>query len=192
LPKLGMKPLRQSALVEATIAEIGRTGSLDVTVSQIARKAGVSSALAHHYFGSKDQIFIAAMRHILDIFGQEARQGMAAAKTPRDRLMAIIHASFSAQNFKPEIVSAWLSFYVKAQRSAEAQRLLRVYHRRLHSNLAFDLRKLSNGDAEAIAHSLAALIDGLYIRQALREGAPDGAAAVAMITDHLDRAIGRH
>jgi TetR/AcrR family transcriptional repressor of bet genes len=52
MPKLGMEPIRRAALVSATISEIGRAGSLDVTVSQIARRAGMSSALAHHYFGS--------------------------------------------------------------------------------------------------------------------------------------------
>ena len=65
MPKLGMEPIRKAALVQATIAEIGRAGSLDVTVAQIARRAGMSSALAHHYFGSKEQIFLAAMRHVL-------------------------------------------------------------------------------------------------------------------------------
>ncbi|WP_295317559.1 TetR family transcriptional regulator, partial [Roseobacter sp.] len=55
MPKLGMEPIRRSALVDATIAEIGVRGSLDVTVGQIARRAGMSTALAHHYFGGKDQ-----------------------------------------------------------------------------------------------------------------------------------------
>ena len=64
MPKVGMEPIRRSALVAAAIEEIGRAGSLDVTVSQIARKAGMSSALAHHYFGSKDQIFLSAMRSV--------------------------------------------------------------------------------------------------------------------------------
>ena len=37
MPKVGMEPIRKEALVRATIVEIGRTGSLDVTVSQIAK-----------------------------------------------------------------------------------------------------------------------------------------------------------
>ena len=60
-----MEPIRRSALVEATIHEVGARGTLDVTVSQIAKRAGMSSALAHHYFGGKDDIFLAAMRRIL-------------------------------------------------------------------------------------------------------------------------------
>ena len=67
VPKLGMEPIRREALVSATITEIGQQGTLDVTVAQIARRAGMSSALAHHYFGSKQDIFLAAMRHVLSV-----------------------------------------------------------------------------------------------------------------------------
>ena len=67
MPKLGAEPIRRAALVKATIEAVGAAGSLDVTVAQIARRAGMSSALAHHYFGSKEQIFLAAMRSILTL-----------------------------------------------------------------------------------------------------------------------------
>jgi TetR/AcrR family transcriptional repressor of bet genes len=46
-----MEELRRKDLISAAIQTIGERGSLDVTVAQIARKAGVSAALAHHYFG---------------------------------------------------------------------------------------------------------------------------------------------
>ena len=63
---------------------------MDVTVSQIAKRAGMSSALAHHYFGSKEQIFPAAMRHILSLYGAEVRGALVMAKTPRQRIEAIV------------------------------------------------------------------------------------------------------
>ncbi len=142
MPKLGMEPIRRAALVKATIDEIGRAGSLDVPVSRIARSAGVSTALAHHYFGAKEELFLAAMRHILDLFGVAARDGLAQAHTPRARLEAVIRAGFDAQQFRGQVVGAWLNFYVAAQTSSEAQRLLNVYHQRLRSNLIHDLRPL--------------------------------------------------
>ena len=58
-------------------------------MSQIAKRAGMSSALAHHYFGSKEQMFVAAMRHILTIYGAEVRGAMMMAKTPRERIEAV-------------------------------------------------------------------------------------------------------
>lgn len=189
MPRTGMMAIRKDALVNATISEIGRRGSLDVTVGQIAKAAGVSSALAHHYFGSKDDLLLAAMRAILAEFGAEARLQLANARTPMERLGAIARASFGGRNFSPEVVSAWLTFYVMAQRDPQAARLLRVYQHRLVSNLTHSLRPLTP-DALRIAQTAAALIDGLYIRHALAEvGAPDGDAAVARVMDYLEAAI---
>lgn len=191
MPKLGMEPIRKAALVKATIVEIGRTGSLDVTVSQIAKRAGMSSALAHHYFGSKEEIFLAAMRHILTLYGAEVRGALALADGPESRLRAVLAASFSPANFRREAVSAWLNFWVLAQTVPEAKRLLKVYQGRLRSNLLVGLRPLAGGRAENIADGLGALIDGLYLREVLKTGAPDGAAAVATATAYLTAKLGQ-
>lgn len=191
MPKLGMEPIRKEALVKATISEIGRIGNLDVTVSQIAKRAGMSSALAHHYFGSKEEIFLAAMRHILTLYGAEVRGALAVATGPEARLMAILAASFSAGNFRREAVSAWLNFWVLAQSVPEARRLLAVYQRRLRSNLLACLRPLAGDAAPRVADGLGALIDGLYLREVLKSGAPDGAAAVATARDFVAAELGR-
>lgn len=167
MPKLGMEPIRRDALVKATIAEIGDAGTLHVTVSQIARRAGMSSALAHHYFGGKDQIFLAAMRHILTEFGTEVRRELASA-APDARAEAIIRACFAVSCFSPKAISAWMTFYVLAQTNSEALRLWRLYQRRLLSNLTHALRPVT-GDPGAAAATLVALIDGLYLRSALND-----------------------
>ncbi|WP_373635795.1 transcriptional regulator BetI [Yoonia sp. SS1-5] len=183
MPKLGMEPIRRAALVKATIDEIGAVGSLDVTVSKIAKRAGMSSALAHHYFGGKDQIFLAAMRHTLTLYGAEVRGALAMADGPQSRLEAVIRASFTSSNFRREVIAAWLNFYVLAQSSPDAQRLLSVYQRRLHSNLVFDLRPLIGARAVGAAHRIAGLIDGLYLRQGLaRDANASGDATEHAIT----------
>lgn len=175
VPKLGMEPIRRAALVEATIAELGAVGSLDITVSQIARRAGMSSALAHHYFGGKEDIFAAAMRRILSDLQTEVLSRMAAAETPEARLRAIIEGSFAGPSFDPVTINAWMLFYLLSRTSEKAAQLLRVYQRRLRSNLRVALRPLSR-QPEQDAETLAALIDGLYLRAALsRSGSAETA-----------------
>ncbi|QDY70815.1 choline-responsive transcriptional repressor BetI [Qingshengfaniella alkalisoli] len=192
MPKVGMEPIRKDALIRATITEIGRTGSLEVTVSQIARSAGMSSALAHHYFGSKNNLFLSSMRHILTIFGKEVRAEMAKVDDPRKRIEAIIRTSFSEQNFQPAVISAWLNFYVLAQKSDDATRLLRVYQRRLRSNLVAELRPLLGPGAPKAAQGIAALIDGIYIRRALRDEPLDPLEAEELVNDYLDLCLKRY
>lgn len=191
MPKVGMEPIRREALVKATIVEIGRTGSLEVTVSQIAKRAGMSSALAHHYFGSKEQIFLAAMRHILTLYGAEVRGALAAAEGARGRLNAIVRASFAASSFRREVIGAWLNFYVLSQTRPEAKRLLSIYQARLQSNLVHDLRPLVGHRAAAVARGVGAMIDGVYIREALKNGAPDGTAAAGLVLEYLERELER-
>lgn len=166
MPKLGMEPIRRSALVEATIAEIGAKGSLDVTVGQIAARAGMSSALAHHYFGGKDRIFLAAMQQILRDFGAEVVRTLKSAQTPHARATALISSCFAPSCFAPETISAWMTLYASAQTNPETLRLLRLYQARLQSNLIHALRPIST-DPCGHAEIIAALIDGLYLRAAL-------------------------
>lgn len=189
MPRIGMEPIRRGALVEAAIHEIGAHGTLDVTVAQIARRAGMSSALAHHYFGSKEAMFAAAMRHVLTLYGAEVRGALSMATGPRARLEAIVRASFTPAQFRPEMVAAWLNFYVQAQRSDEARRLLHVYQRRLRSNLHHAFRQIAPGQARTLTRGLAAMIDGLYLRQALGEGGIAPATAIAVLLHYLDTSL---
>lgn len=67
MPKLGMQPIRQRQLIDATLAAINEVGMHDATVAQIARRAGVSTGIISHYFKDKNGLLEATMR---DITGQ--------------------------------------------------------------------------------------------------------------------------
>lgn len=186
MPKLGMEPIRRDALVKATIAEIGANGTLDISVAQIARRAGMSSALAHHYFGGKEQIFEAAMRYTLEVYAAEVRGALVMAESPTGRVEALVRASFSPRNFRTDTVAAWMNFYVLARRSDAARRLLVIYQQRLRSNLCHALRPLIGDRARAAANRIAALIDGVYLQQSLGGVTPNNASAVAQVLGYLD------
>src|SRR5690606_37654481 len=111
----------------------------------------------------------------------EVRGAMSMAVGPRARVEAIIRASFSERNFRNDTVAAWMNFYVLAKLSSEANRLLGIYQRRLRSNLMHDLRPLVGAKAGDIAERLAALIDGVYLRESLGRDVPDRVAAVAHV-----------
>ena len=190
MPRMGMEPVRRRALIEAAIAAIGDEGSIDVTMSRIAKAAGVSPALAHHYFGGKDQLLLATMRHLLGEFSRSAAAALRAQSGARARVSAIVCQSFAPEQFATGTVAAWLAFYAHAQSDDEARRLLRVYKARLHSNLTHALARLVlREDAVRIAEGTAAMIDGLYIRRALKDGTPDPYGAIRLVEDHVDAQI---
>lgn len=187
MPKIGMEPIRRKALINAAIEAIHARGSYDVTMGEIARQAGVSTALAHHYFGSKDQLLVATMRHLLSELGGDIVAALRRAETPRERITGIIRANFGSDQFRPATISAWLTFYVKAQGSGPARRVLSVYARRLRSNLCHALLQITDRDsAKRIAEGTAAMIDGLYLRHALLDSDPDREAAIRLTEDYVD------
>ncbi len=177
---------RRADLIAATVAEIGAVGSLDVTVGRIAKRAGISPALAFHYFGDKESLFLTAMRQVLTEYGRDVRAALRSVEGAEARIAAIAEASFSPSNFGREAVAAWLTFYVLARRSPGARRLLMVYRRRLASNLVHALRPRLGDGARPAAERLAGLIDGLYLHAAL-----DAETSAAEARDHVLAALDR-
>lgn len=188
MPKIGAEASRKAALVDAAIAAVGRSGTQDVTVAKIARDAGMSPALAHHYFGSKSQMLTAAMRHILATYGASVRHALREA-APESRAEAIIAASLDGTHFDKDTTAAWLNFYALALSEPDAGRLLSIYHRRLRSNLIHALRPRAGDKAVRLAETLGALIDGVYLRAVLDQRGPEPAQAHAMVQRWLEDAL---
>jgi TetR/AcrR family transcriptional regulator, transcriptional repressor of bet genes len=188
----GMAEARRKALIGAALKEISDRGTLDVTVAQIATRAGVSSALAHHYFGAKEDLILATMRQLMKDFAAGVAVKLRRAKGPRARLNAIIEGSFGADQFHRATISAWLTFYAWALSSPGAARLLHIYQLRLHSNLVHALRGLVAADeAERIAEALGAFIDGAYLREALRGRPTSPETVITAIEAYLDLELTR-
>lgn len=178
------KDERCSELIAAAIREVSAAGTLDIPTSQIAKSAGVSPGLVFHYFGDKEALFLAAMRWILSDYATDVRAALKDKTEPQKRLEAIIAANFGNTSLRRESIAAWVNFYGLALRAANARRLLTLYHRRLRSNLLYDLRPLMGERAEDVALRIGGLIDGLYLRYALdgnQEDIDGGNGAVQVI-----------
>ncbi len=53
---------RRAAILDSALKLFADKGYTGASVRGIARGAGVDPALVHHYFGTKEQVFVAAMR----------------------------------------------------------------------------------------------------------------------------------
>src|SRR3954463_15231680 len=59
-------PDTRSAILAAARTSFARQGFAGTTIRGIASAAGVDAALVHHYFGTKDDLFIAALELPVD------------------------------------------------------------------------------------------------------------------------------
>ena len=97
--------LRRVELRQAAYEVASKYGFHAVTIEQIARHAGVSKGIVHHYFRNKQQLVEHAVRHAHLVYRQEVVDRLKLAKTPSERLWSIVEGTFAPEMFKPEIAA---------------------------------------------------------------------------------------
>lgn len=178
---------RRRQMIEATIAEIADVGFARTTIAGIAGRAGVSTGLVAFYFADKDGLLEATLRHLAAQLGAAVVERLKAARTPRERILAVIDANLGETQFERRIATVWLAFWAEVPVTPRFRRVQRVYERRMIANLIHGFRAFA-GPAEArrLAEATAALIDGLWLRATLSVRPPDGAAARATVAAFVD------
>ncbi|MFT6153714.1 MAG: TetR/AcrR family bet gene transcriptional repressor [Crocinitomicaceae bacterium] len=168
MPKVGMEPIRRLQLIEATLDSVAELGLSATTINSISQRAGMSSGIISHYFGGKQVLIEATVRHLLSSLKYNLLAKTQAGCTAEQRLMFIVEANFSHIQQKFSITRTWLSFWAQSMHDESLHRLQVVNAKRLNSNLACSFRQYMNQEQALEAASLtAAMIDGLWLRAVL-------------------------
>lgn len=174
--------IRRQELREAAFRVMQRSGAQATTLERVAAEAGASKGIVLHYFGSKDALFEQVMREANLVLARRVASRLAAAQTPMERLHAIVGGNFDPDLFTSPICQAWLSLVAEVPRNPALARVQRVIHARMRSNLLSALYPaLPRAAAESQALRIAALIDGLWLREGLSPGTLTPAAAIALV-----------
>lgn len=191
-PMLAFEAARRRHLMEATIETLAEVGFRAASLSEIARRANVSTGLFAHYFGDKDGLLEATLRFMAARLAKETATRLATSKTRRERLYAVCDAALADEEFDRRTSAVWLAFWGQMAHSKRYQRVQRVYQRRMITNLRHGLRGMvSPGDVALTATMIAAMIDGLWLRSqvaidARGETDRDGAAVRAVVHAFID------
>jgi TetR/AcrR family transcriptional regulator, transcriptional repressor of bet genes len=178
--------IRRRELRAAAYEVLQTEGMAGATIEKVALKAGSSKGIVLHYFKTKQQLFEHAMRHSNALLRDEVIARMRQARSPEERLWAIIAGNFSTGFFTPAICHAWLSLCAEVPREPQLARIQRVIHARMRSNLDSALVKLTDKAQIAdISLGITTLIDGLWLRLGLQSGGIDATAALAQMADYL-------
>ncbi|MBZ0334348.1 transcriptional regulator BetI [Marinobacter sp. AL4B] len=191
MARIGVETIRRQQLIDATLQVIEEHGFQGATVGKIAAIADLSVGIVSHYFGGKQGLLEATMRRLLSSLQKDVSKLMAdRPNTPRERLMAIVDANFSGVQTHAQSSKTWLAFWTQAMHSPDLMRLQRVNERRLLSNLMFYLRQLMpEPQVRSTAQTIAALIDGFWLRAAMSEGRIEPSQAVTLCKTYIDQAI---
>lgn len=189
--RVAPEEIRRRQIVEATIETLADVGFAATTLAQIGRRAGVSAALVSHYFGDKESLLEATLRHMASRVGRGSARRLALARSPRERVLAVVEATLAPEEFDQRTSSVWLAFWGQVIHSQRLKRVQRVYQQRVLSNLRHALAASMPREAAArAAVAIAAVIDGLWLRATLSDGREsDSVTARAIATALVDATL---
>ncbi|KJY82710.1 BetI family transcriptional regulator [Vibrio galatheae] len=192
MPKVGMPSIRKPQLVNATMSVIDRVGLHAASIALIAKEAGVSTGIINHYFGGKHGLLEETMREILRQLSNTVMSKLKSLPSDahQQRINAIIDGNFVGYQAENKVAKTWLAFWSYSVHDPELKRLQQVNEKRLLSHLKIELKALFDKEqAEIIAHGIAALIDGIWLRGTLNPQGIDAVKARLIINDYLDKQL---
>lgn len=158
---------REQQVLAAATEEFGRRGYEATTVAAVANRVGVTKPLLHHYFGSKQDLYLACLNPVGDRLLHAIRTAMAEpASADRPTALRVLHALFTALDGQRE---AWFVLYdATLPPDSDAARRA-AYYRRAIDDLAATgtadlLRTTGSGDpldADALGHAWRGLCTAL-------------------------------
>lgn len=185
-----IRDIRNEELIEATIVAVHKRGYGVVTMAEIAREAGASAASINYYFGSKEGLMEATMLHLLGKLRRAMSEGYATARTPRERLYAVMDANFADDLYTVPQCSIWMQFWANAPYSPRLSRLHRINRARVRSHFLAELKALLPPERiETARQALQCYMDGVWLQAAQSEEPLDPEAARAAAHRVVDLVI---
>ena len=93
------KKLDQAALdaiLECGVDEFARCGFQPASVANVARAAGVSVGVIYKYFGDKQSLFLACVRHSLELLDATLREAVPEGADGETSIRALVPARVAA------------------------------------------------------------------------------------------------
>src|SRR5690625_1646655 len=92
---------RREQIIEAAIKTLDEIGFVKASLAQIAKRAGISTALISYHFAGKNDVMDHLLMTLLDQSTSYILQRVHLEKTPNEKLKTFIHASLEYQVTHP-------------------------------------------------------------------------------------------
>jgi AcrR family transcriptional regulator len=166
---------RRIEMLRAAAELICERGFGDTRIADVAKRAGVSSALVIYYFGTRDRLLVDALRYSEESFYEAAEKMLAEVKSLRERLSLLIRWTCVPEG-NDEIPGAWglwFDLWAQAFRHDEIKAGRAELDSRWRDMIVDAVKSADESEFDAkvnarmFALEFAALLDGLSIQVAL-------------------------
>lgn len=190
---------RRIQMLRAAAELICERGFSETRIADVAKRAGVSSALVIYYFGTRDRLLVDALRYSEESFYSAAEQMLADVPSLRERLSLLIRWTCVPEGQgADEIPGAWglwFDLWAQAFRHDEVK-AGRIELDARWRRMIVDALKVADSaelgtdvDARMFALEFAALLDGLSIQVALEDPEVDSEVAYQVAMRFAEREL---
>jgi AcrR family transcriptional regulator len=189
---------RRIEMLRAAAELVCERGFGDTRIADVAKRAGVSSALVIYYFGTRDRLLVDALRYSEESFYEAAEKMLAEVPSLRERLSLLIKWTCvpSADNEIPGAWGLWFDVWAQAFRHEEVKAGRVELDARWRRMIVDAIKSAEasaelNGDIDARMFSLefGALLDGLSIQVALEDPEVDSDVAYDIAMRFAEREL---
>lgn len=185
---------RRTEMLHAAAELICERGFGDTRIADVAKRAGVSSALVIYYFGTRDRLLVDALKHSEESGYAAAEAMLAEEKSLRERLSLLIKWTCvpSRDDEIPGAWGLWFDLWAQAFRHDEvkAGRIeLDARWRRMIVDAIESADLHGDVDARMFALEFGALLDGLSIQVALEDPEIDSNVAYDIAMRFAEREL---
>ena len=106
--KTSFEKIRRQDLLEAAFLTFLDHGMNGMTMARIGERAGMSHGIVNYYFKNKEALLNAVMRKANGLIMLDVARRLREARTPRERLSAIVAGNFPASLFTRNVARAWV------------------------------------------------------------------------------------
>lgn len=115
-PRTLSRDERRTQLIEATLSTIAECGFSRTTLTEVARRAGLSHGLVLFHFETKEKLLAETLDYLSEEHRNNWQSALATAgPAPEQRLAALVEADFRPQVCQPSRVSSWVSYWGESQ-----------------------------------------------------------------------------
>ena len=185
---------RRVQMLRAAAELICERGFSETRISDVAKRAGVSSALVIYYFGTRDRLLVDALRFSEESFYEAAEQMLAEVPSLRERISLLIQWTCipSADDEIPGAWGLWFDLWAQAFRHDEV-RAGRVERDARWRRMIIDAVESGKLEAKVVpamfALEFSALLDGLSIQVALEDPEVDAKVAYDIAMRFAEREL---
>ena len=196
-PATEQNEARRIEMLRAAAELICERGFGDTRIADVAKRAGVSSALVIYYFGTRDRLLVDALRYSEESFYAAAEQMLGEVSALRERLSLLIRWT-CAREGNEEIPGAWglwFDLWAQAFRHDEIKSDRAELDAKWREMIVDAIRSADASefdakvDARMFALEFAALLDGLSIQVALDDPEVDSDLAYDIAMRFAEREL---